>query len=71
MESTGSKNKIQLSQKTAELIISGGHPDWVNPRETLVFAKGKGELQTYWLTPKISSSGSQSSGKQTSQSPIE
>jgi hypothetical protein len=50
MESTGSRNKIQVSQKTAELVICGGHPELVKPRESLVFAKGKGELQTYWLT---------------------
>jgi hypothetical protein len=71
MESTGSTNKIQVSQKTAELIISGGHSDWVTPRESLVFAKGKGELQTYWLAPQNSSSGSQTSGNKTSQSAIE
>ena len=71
MESTGSKSKIQVSQKTADLIIAGGHSGWIKPRESLVFAKGKGELQTYWLTPQNSSSGSQTSGNQPSQSPTE
>ena len=71
MESTGSKSKIQVSQTTADLIISGGHPGWIKPRESLVFAKGKGELQTYWLSPENSTSGSQTSGTQPSQSPAE
>ena len=72
MESTGSKSKIQVSQTTADLIISGGHPGWIKPRESLVFAKGKGELQTYWLTLENSSSGSQTSDNQPSQeSPME
>ena len=51
MESTGVPNKIQISQKTAELIIEAGNGHWLKAREDLVHAKGKGDLQTYWLHP--------------------
>jgi hypothetical protein len=49
MESTGIRNKIQLSQETADLLIAAGKSHWVKPREEKIVAKGKGELQTYWL----------------------
>eukprot|EP00934_Nitzschia_sp_Nitz4_P000009 Nitzschia sp. Nitz4//scaffold115_size69933//4295//7888//NITZ4_005995-RA/size69933-processed-gene-0.50-mRNA-1//1//CDS//3329533478//9//frame0 len=50
MESTGSRNKIQLSSETAALIKETDVNDiWVIPREDEVEAKGKGKLQTYWL----------------------
>ena len=52
MESTGVKKKIQISQETAELIISAGKANWLKRREDIVHAKGKGELQTFWLLPK-------------------
>jgi class 3 adenylate cyclase len=50
MESTGRKNMIQMSKETSDLLIEGGKSDWVKPRDATVFAKGKGEMQTYWLT---------------------
>lgn len=50
MESTGVKKKIHMSRETAELIMAR-HPDWVRQREDTVVAKGKGEMQTYWLLP--------------------
>lgn len=49
MESTGKSNKIQISQKTADLLIAAGKESWLTAREELVSAKGKGMLQTYWL----------------------
>ena len=49
MESTGARDKIQISKETAELLIEDGLESWVEPREDLVHAKGKGCLQTYWL----------------------
>eukprot|EP00980_Cylindrotheca_fusiformis_P006369 scaffold1356_cov123-Cylindrotheca_fusiformis.AAC.50 len=52
MESTGNRRKIQVSQETAELIIASNHPNWVKPRQDIVVAKGKGEMQTYWLLPQ-------------------
>jgi hypothetical protein len=50
MESTGVRGKIQVSGKTAELLIIEGKSGWVTPREELTIAKGKGKLQTYWAT---------------------
>jgi len=50
IESTGEKNCIHLWQQTATYLINAGKADWVMERTTLVSAKGKGDLQTYWLT---------------------
>ena len=42
MESTGSKNRIQVSQASADMIKAAGRKDiWVVPREEMVEAKGK------------------------------
>ena len=49
MESTGVRNRIHVSQETVELLSSAGKGHWCIPRKDSVFAKGKGELQTYWL----------------------
>jgi hypothetical protein len=49
MESNGAPNSIHISQETAELLIAAGKSSWIQPREDKIFAKGKGELQTYWL----------------------
>jgi len=49
MESTGLRGKIQVSQETADLLISAGKNEWLTLREEKVVAKGKGEMQTYWL----------------------
>ena len=49
MESTGVLGKIQVSQRTADLLVAAGKPHWVKPREDTVLAKGKGVLQTFWL----------------------
>jgi hypothetical protein len=56
MESTGTKGKIQISQATADLINNAGKFHWVQPREDMVNAKGKGVLHTFWLNPRNSSS---------------
>lgn len=49
LESTGARDKIQLSQETADLLLAAGKSHWIRAREEKVNAKGKGELQTYWL----------------------
>jgi Adenylate and Guanylate cyclase catalytic domain len=49
MESTGMRDKIQISQETADLLIAAGKTHLFTKREGLVQAKGKGQLQTYWL----------------------
>ena len=48
MESTGMKNRIQLSSSTAQLLIEAGKENWIQSRDELVQAKGKGQIQTYW-----------------------
>ena len=60
MESNGIRNRIQVSQATADLIKAGGMSEWITPREDLINAKGKGKLQTYWVEPKILSGGTKS-----------
>lgn len=49
MESTSKKNFIQVSQETAKLLMRSKKGHWLKEREDVVKAKGKGELQTYWL----------------------
>eukprot|EP00934_Nitzschia_sp_Nitz4_P003097 Nitzschia sp. Nitz4//scaffold84_size84139//61623//64081//NITZ4_005208-RA/size84139-augustus-gene-0.42-mRNA-1//1//CDS//3329559063//3087//frame0 len=55
MESTGIPRKIQVSQTTADALIVAGKESWLTPREEHVFAKGKGEMQTYFLHIRDSS----------------
>jgi hypothetical protein len=49
IESTGKKNKIHLSKETAELLMKSGKGHWTFARADKVTAKGKGELETFWL----------------------
>ena len=63
IESTGMKNKIHLSESTAERLSIQGKGHWCVRRQDKVVAKGKGELKTFWLelrgdTAKSSQSGS-------------
>ena len=52
MESTGMKGRIQVSQATYDILLGSGKMSWLKPREEKIVAKGKGEMQTYWLMPK-------------------
>lgn len=58
MESTGQRRKIQVSKETADLLRADGKGHWLEPRADAVVAKGKGELQTFWVTSGMSSEGS-------------
>ncbi|GKY99131.1 hypothetical protein MPSEU_000868600 [Mayamaea pseudoterrestris] len=49
-ESTGIKGRIQVSLDTATLLTAAGKGHWLIARDDKVIAKGKGEMQTYWLT---------------------
>lgn len=49
MESTGIRDRIQISQETADLLHQAGKNHWFEPRADTVVAKGKGALKTYWL----------------------
>jgi len=65
MESTGTPNAIQVSQATADLLVESGKTYWMKKREELVSAKGKGEVQTYWirLRNRVASTSSSSREK--------
>jgi class 3 adenylate cyclase len=49
MESAGTRNRIQVSQETADLLLQAGKKKWTTRRVDMIEAKGKGKLQTYWL----------------------
>ena len=51
-ESTGERNRIQISQSTADLLTEAGKSFWIRPREKRVHAKGKGDVQTYWIVSR-------------------
>ena len=53
MESNGSKGRIHCSQSTADELINAGKAHWITAREDKIVAKGKGELQTYWIHPGV------------------
>ena len=61
MESTGKPSQVQCSQQTAELLQDAGKHSWVFPREDIVHAKGKGNVQTYWIRRPVKSSTTNSS----------
>ena len=69
IESTGEPSQIHVSQETADLLTAAGKGQWLTKREDKVIAKGKGELQTYWLavtlrpTTETSSSNEEQSAK--------
>ena len=49
MESLGQRNRIQVSQFTAELLLAAGKGNWIQAREDVVYIKGKGSIQTFWV----------------------
>ena len=51
MESLGVKDRIHISESTANLITKSDKGHWISPREDAVEAKGKGILHTFWLKP--------------------
>ena len=54
-ESNGQPNRIQVTEKTALLLVQAGKSNWLTKREDIIEAKGKGKLQTYWLEPRSGS----------------
>jgi hypothetical protein len=49
IESSGMRDRIHLSHETAELLHAAGKSNWMVRRTDTIVAKGKGEMQTYWL----------------------
>ncbi|KAG7374984.1 PAS domain containing protein [Nitzschia inconspicua] len=68
MESNGVPGHIQISQDTADLLRAAGKEHWLKERDVKIAAKGKGELQTYFLQLNSAprSSNASSSGTVTS-----
>jgi hypothetical protein len=56
MESTGIKDRIQISQETADELIAAGKVHWLTRREDKVIAKGKGEGKVFVMVPTLRSS---------------
>lgn len=68
MESTSDKGQIQISQTTADELMDRRKGHWLVARNDKVFAKGKGEMQTYWL--RVNSTKSSVSSGFTAESPV-
>jgi len=66
MESTGVKDRIQMSEQTARLIQQAGKGKWIEKRPDKVDVKGKGLQETYFL--KEESGGSSTTQSVTSKS---
>ena len=52
MESTGVPNRIHVSQDFVSSLENQGKGHWVTARKDSIYAKGKGQLQTYFLVFK-------------------
>lgn len=51
IESSSMRDRIHVSQDTADLLIAAGRKSWLELRQDVIIAKGKGALETYWLRP--------------------
>jgi hypothetical protein len=58
IQTTGLPGRIQISADTANLLKKAGKDRWVQPREDVVHAKGKGAMETYWLSSSFNSDSS-------------
>lgn len=54
--------RIHVSKTTADALIAQGKSRWLEARPDMVHAKGKGEMQTFWLTIREGSVMSSSVG---------
>ena len=63
MESNGMPGRIHCSQATADALTKAGRGDWVTAREGKIEAKGKGVIQTYFVS--VAPGAGTSAGKTT------
>jgi len=52
LESAGTEGRIHISKETADILKAAGKSNWVTTRQELVSIKGKGEMQTFWASPR-------------------
>eukprot|EP00934_Nitzschia_sp_Nitz4_P006771 Nitzschia sp. Nitz4//scaffold112_size70979//18031//21628//NITZ4_005896-RA/size70979-processed-gene-0.34-mRNA-1//1//CDS//3329533247//6761//frame0 len=52
MESSGEKSRIHISQSTANELTKHNYQHWLLAREDSVKVKGKGIMNTFWVTPR-------------------
>jgi len=57
IESTSMSGRIQISEETAKLLIKSGKESWIRKRDDKVSAKGKKDMETYWVKTGESVSG--------------
>ena len=70
MEQTGHPGRIQISQDTADLLREAGKDSWVEPRGGQVDVKGKGQMQTFWIS-LAATTGTKKSGDSDAASSVE
>ena len=58
IETGGRADRIHVSTETANQLKELGKSKWVTKREDTIIAKGKGELQTYWLSVNFAGAAS-------------
>jgi class 3 adenylate cyclase len=66
MQSSGEPNQIHASNETALLLRKAKKHHWISERSDKVSIKGKGLLQTYWISPNRRRCHGQSSNGTTS-----
>jgi hypothetical protein len=71
MESNGLPMQIHVTEETVNLLRDRNKGHWVTARSDKVWAKGKGEMQTYWLTSHSDAHRSRSSGSHESSTYID
>lgn len=67
MESASEAGRILTSAETAEILRNDGREHWLERRKDLVNAKGKGLMQTFWVSirdqPSVTTSSSDRSSR--------
>jgi len=60
MESNGEPGRIHISEATANLLKSAGKEKWFIQRPDKIVAKGKGEMTTFFVSIRSSSTATSS-----------
>lgn len=62
MESNSRTGRIHCSKSTADILTIAGKKSWLTERTDRIVAKGKGEMQTYFIDIPQNDCGSKRSG---------